>query len=388
MKIVIAPDSFKGSLSAADAAEAMAAGVKQVFPNAETVLIPLADGGEGTVDAWIRACGGRLEVRRVTGPLGETMSASFGALADDDRTAVVETAAASGLTLVPMDRRNPLHTTTYGTGELIRHAIESGTRRVIIGLGGSATNDGGAGALQALGVRFVDPQGAPIPIPATGTTLASIVAFDGSAAMAIPGDVEIVLASDVMNPLIGEAGASAVYGPQKGATPEMVAALDMALTHYASILARDLGVDVANVPGAGAAGGLGAALMAFFGAHSRSGIDLILDAAGFDDAAVDADFVITGEGSIDGQTLSGKAVAGVVSRIKKLGGAVVIAVGGIVDDAAREDLNRAGVDFIEAASPADMPRDEAMARAAELVEAATSRVLEIAARKLHPRNRP
>jgi len=351
----------------------MAAGARRAYPTADIVTIPLADGGEGTVDAWLRACGGRLVTCPVTGPIAAPMDAVYGILGDNE-TAIVETAAASGLTLVPPAQRNPLNTTTYGTGQLIRHAIESGVCRLVIGLGGSATNDGGAGALQALGVRFLDVDGKALPYPITGGMVEMIASIDLTGAVMTDG-VEVVIASDVMNPLTGPTGASAVFGPQKGATPEIVIRLDNALGHLASIIKRDMGRDILSFPGGGAAGGLGAALMAFFGSTARSGIDLILDAAHFDEAAADADYVITGEGSVDSQTLSGKAVAGVVKRCKAIGNASVIAIGGIVDVEIISELKEAGVTAVEAASPTGMAVDEAMARAAELVEAAVERAL-------------
>ena len=213
MKIIIAPDSFKGSLSAADAAEAMATGARRVYPHADIVSIPLADGGEGTVDAWLRACGGRLVRCPVTGPLGKQLNADYGILGRGD-TAVVEMAAASGLTLVPPSQRNPLDTTTRGTGELIRHAIGSGVTRLVIGLGGSATNDGGTGALQALGVRFLGDGGNVLPTPITGGMVEAIASIDLANAVRPEDDLEVVIASDVMNPLTGPNGASAVFGPQ------------------------------------------------------------------------------------------------------------------------------------------------------------------------------
>lgn len=368
MKIIITPDSFKGSLTALEAAEAMAAGVRRAMPEAEIVSIPLADGGEGTVDAWLRACGGHLETRMVTGPLGDPIAASFGVLADG-RTAVVETAAASGLTLVPASLRNPLNTTTYGTGELIHHAKDSGVKRLIVGLGGSATNDGGAGALQALGTVFRDASGEVIPTPITGGRVEEIRSIDGSGLPKSTG-LSVVIASDVDNPLTGPNGASMIFGRQKGATLEMVARLDAALARYGDLLAEWFGVDVVAAPGSGAAGGLGAAMMALFKAPARSGIDLLLDAAGFDAVVAEADLVLTGEGSIDRQTLSGKAVMGVVRRCRSAGRAKVIAIGGIVDAGAAEALKAAGVVYIAPASPASMAVDEAMARAAELVEEA------------------
>lgn len=375
MKIVIAPDSFKGSLTAVEAAEAMATGVRRTFPDAQIVCIPMADGGEGTVDAWLRVRPGHREVRTVTGPLGEPVEAAFGVLDDEYSTAVIESAAASGLMLVPTVRRNPLLTTTYGTGELIRHAIDAGCRRLIIGLGGTATNDCGAGALQALGLEFEDDGGKLLTEPISGGTLANIASAlrPSTSVWGQRGSGTVILASDVMNPLTGPDGASAVYGPQKGATPEMVSVLDAALAHFAAILKLDLGPDVVDVPGAGAAGGLGGALMAYFGAKAQSGIDLILDAAGFDNAIRDADVVITGEGSIDRQTLSGKAVAGVLRRCRAAG-ATAVAIGGIVEPGVVEELKTAGLAAVEAAAPIGMSRDEAMRRAAELVAAAAARV--------------
>lgn len=260
MKLLLAPDSFKGSLTAPEAADAMATGVRQILPDAEIVLLPLADGGEGTMEALVLATGGRRQFAAVTGPLGRKVEASFGLLGPDGKTAVVEMAAAAGLLLVPPGRRDPRRTTTHGVGQLLRQAADAGAVKIIVGLGGSATNDGGAGAMQALGGRFLDAAGTPLPEPITGGDLARLARLD-TAGLLLP-TVEMVIASDVTNPLLGPNGASAVYGPQKGADAVIVAELEAALANYAAVLRRDLGKDVAELPGAGAAGGLGAGLMA------------------------------------------------------------------------------------------------------------------------------
>lgn len=342
MKIVIAPDSFKGSLSAAQAAGAMAAGVRRVYPDAEIVLLPLADGGEGTVEALVLATGGRQKTMTVTGPLGDPVKAAFGFLGPDGATAVIEMAAAAGLPLVPLNRRDPRRTTTWGVGELLRRVAEDGATRIIVGLGGSATNDGGAGAWQALGARFLDASGRPLPEPMTGGDLGRLARIEADSLRPLFAGVEIVIASDVTNPLLGPNGASAVYGPQKGADTAIVAELDAALANYAAILSRDLGRDVAETPGAGAAGGMGAGLMAFFEARMQSGIDLVLDAAQFEVRAAGADWLLSGEGRIDAQTLHGKTIAGVLHRCGPLG-LPALAFGGAVDDAAGEQLLAAGL---------------------------------------------
>ncbi|MEO7720155.1 MAG: glycerate kinase [Capsulimonas sp.] len=340
MKVVIAPDSFKGSLSAREAAQAMAAGVRRAWPQAQIVLLPLADGGEGTAEALTAATGGRLVEHAVTGPLGETVQAIYGLLGTDGGRAVVEMAQAAGLTLVPEGSRDPRLTTTFGVGELIQAALDTGVREIVVGLGGSATNDGGAGAMQALGVRFLDRLGKPLPWG--GAALSRLARIDLDNFIFPSNQVRVIAASDVRNPLIGPDGASAVYGPQKGANAEMVAQLDAALTQYAEILKRDLGCDVAGLPGAGAGGGLGAAMSAFLHAEFRPGIDVVLDAAGFEATARGADWILTGEGRIDRQTLSGKTISGLLSRSRTLG-VPVLAFGGSVDQDALEDLSAQGL---------------------------------------------
>ncbi len=342
MKILLAPDSFKGSMTALKAAEAMAAGIKRVRPDAEIVLLPLADGGEGTVAALVAATAGQTRTAQVTGPLGGTIEARWGLLGPDGKTAVVEMAEAAGLTLVPMGWRDPKRTTTYGVGELIWEVVRSGAHHIIIGLGGSATSDGGAGALQALGVRFLDAGGQSLPEKLGGADLLRLARIDTTGLRFPLGAVTVTIASDVTNPLLGPSGASAVYGPQKGATTEDVVTLDAALTNYAAVLTRDLGKDVAFLPGAGAAGGLGAGLLAVLDAQIGSGIDLVLDTAGFDDKVRGADWVWTGEGRIDAQTLSGKAISGVLRRCC-LFGTSVLAFGGSVDSAAADALASAGL---------------------------------------------
>ena len=376
MKIIIAPDSFKGSLSAAQAAAAMAAGVRHARPDAQIVLLPLADGGEGTVEALILATHGGRTSLYVRGPLGGRIEAAWGWLGPDGNTAVVEMAAAAGLPLVPPGRRDPRRTTTWGVGEILRQAIIQGAKRIIIGLGGSATNDGGAGAMQALGARFWDTSGMPMPEPLTGGDLARVARIDASGPRALFAGVEVVIASDVTNPLLGPNGASAVYGPQKGADPAMVAELDAALTQYAAVLRRDLGRDVAGLPGAGAAGGMGAGLMAFLDARMQSGIDLVLDAARFEEQAAGADWLLTGEGWIDAQTLAGKTISGLLRRCRPLD-IPVIAFGGAVDDDSGEQLAAGGLRAAFPIVSGPMSLDDAMRDGGILLTQAVARVMRL-----------
>jgi len=343
MKILIAPGSFKGSLSATEAAAAIAAGVRRIRPDAELVLLPLADGGEGTVEALVAATGGQQMKETVTGPLGLPVEAAWGLLGGKERTAVIEMAAAAGLPLVPPAPRDPRQTTTYGVGELLLLAAQSGAKRIIIGLGGSATNDGGAGAMQALGVKFYASNDNLLTEKLTGGALAALKRIDAAELHPALSQLKIILASDVTNPLLGLHGASAVYGPQKGATAEIVMEMESALSTYATVLRRDLGKDVAEAAGAGAAGGLGAGLMAFLDAEMQSGIDLVLDAAGFNEKLRGADWVFTGEGRIDPQTLSGKTITGVLKRCRDFGSVPVLAFGGSVDDQAAESLAQHGL---------------------------------------------
>lgn len=368
MRIVIAPDSFKGSLSALKVAEAMERGARAVFPEAEVAKVPIADGGEGTVEALVAATSGRLEERTVRGPLGEPVQARWGVLGDGD-TAVIEMAAASGLPLVPKARRDPRLTTTYGTGELVRAALDEGLTKLIVGIGGSATNDGGTGLARALGVRFLDAAGADLP--EGGAALARLARLDLSGLDPRLEFAQVLVACDVDNPLTGPRGASAVYGPQKGATPEMVQELDRALEHYAAIAQAATGRDVAKLPGAGAAGGLGAGLLFFTPARLRPGVGIVLESTGFDALVKGADLVLTGEGRTDFQTAMGKAPVGVAAAAKKHGVPVVCLAGGLGDGA--DDVLAQGIDAIMSTVPQPMPLEEAMARGAELIEAAAAR---------------
>ena len=368
MRVVIAPDSFKGSLSAQAVAEAMARGVRAVFPEAELRLVPIADGGEGTVDALVSATGGRIAETRVTGPLGEPVLARWGVLGDG-ATAVIEMSAASGLSLVPADRRDPRATSTRGTGELIRAALDAGLHRLVVGIGGSATNDGGAGMARALGIRFLDA--ARRELPEGGAALARLERIDLLGADPRLAGVEILVACDVDNPLTGPRGASAVYGPQKGATPEMIATLDLALARFARVAAAATGREVSTIPGAGAAGGLGAGLLLFTPARLRPGVEIVLEATGFDALVEGATLVLTGEGRTDSQTAMGKAPVG-VAEVARRRGVPVICLSGGLGPGADEVLSR-GVDALAGMVPAPMPLDDAMRDAGALLEAAAAR---------------
>ena len=363
MKIVIAPDSYKESLSALEVAQAVEAGFRQVFPDADYVLVPVADGGEGTVDAMVAATGGRKETVTVSGPLGEPVEAFYGLTGDGD-TAVIEMAAASGLALVPPDRRNPLLTSSRGTGELIRAALDAGARRFILGIGGSATNDGGAGMVQALGVRLLDLEGRELD--GSGGDLARLERIDVSALDPRLAECRIEVACDVDNPLTGARGASAVFGLQKGATPEMVQALDANLARLARIVGRDLGVAVDAVPGAGAAGGMGAAMLAFFGATLKPGIEIVTAAVDLDTHVRDADLVITGEGRIDFQTVHGKTPIG-VARVAKRHGKPVIGIAGSLG-AEVGVVHAHGIDAVFSVLGKPCTLDEALRDAAANVE--------------------
>ncbi|CAM3626139.1 glycerate kinase [Rouxiella silvae] len=324
MKIVIAPDSFKESLSALEVAKAIESGFREIFPQAEYVKLPVADGGEGTVEAMVAATGGRVVEVEVTGPLGEPIKAFFG-LSGDEKIAFIEMAAASGLESVPQARRNPLKTTSYGTGELIKSALDHGVQHCIIGIGGSATNDGGSGMVQALGAKLLSQDGREIGHG--GGELIKLDKIDISGLDKRIKKCRFEVACDVTNPLTGDKGATAIFGPQKGATPEMIKQLDGYLKHYAGVIKRDLGIDVEEVPGAGAAGGMGAALYGFCNAELRQGIEIVTEALGLDALVRDATLVITGEGRIDSQSINGKVPIG-VARVAKRYNKPVIAIGG------------------------------------------------------------
>ncbi|MGH2692108.1 MAG: glycerate kinase, partial [Actinomycetota bacterium] len=311
MRVVVAPDKFKGTLTAAQAARAISAGWRRGDPRAELEEVPVADGGEGTLDALVAALEGRTERARVTGPLGDPVEAHYGLVdSAEGLTAVVEMAKASGLELVSEDRRDPMRATTLGTGELILAAARHRPVRMIVCIGGSATNDGGAGMAQALGAHLRDESGQDLP--PGGAALQRLASIDTTLIPPEVRDVDIVLATDVDSPLTGPSGATAMYGPQKGANPQQVAILDEALRHMAAVIQRDLGLDVRETPGAGAAGGLGAGLIAFLGARVRHGFDVVAEALGLAERLESADVVVTGEGRFDAQTEQGKAPAGVL----------------------------------------------------------------------------
>ncbi|UPQ89349.1 glycerate kinase [Vibrio sinaloensis] len=329
MKIVIAPDSYKESLTAMEVATAIESGFKQVLPHAEYVKLPMADGGEGTVQSLVDATGGHIVSAEVTGPLGQKVEGFYGVLGDGS-TAVIEMAAASGLHLVEPEKRNPMLTTTYGTGELIKAALDAGVQHIIVGIGGSATNDGGMGMAQALGARFIDSEGNELA--SGGGALAQLASIDLAGLDARLSDVKLEVACDVDNPLCGPKGASQVFGPQKGATPEMVRQLDQNLAHYAAVIAQTNGKDVIEQAGAGAAGGLGAALLGLFDATLRPGISIVMDAVNLSQVLRDADLVITGEGRIDSQTIHGKTPIGVARTAKQYHLPVIGIAGSIAKD--------------------------------------------------------
>ncbi|EOC3071060.1 glycerate kinase [Cronobacter malonaticus] len=328
-KIVIAPDSFKESLSAMDVAKAIEAGFREIYPQAHYVCVPMADGGEGTVEAMVAATGGQIITTPVTAPLGNKVDGFFGLLGDGE-TAVVEMAAASGLHLVPAAQRDPRITTSYGTGELILAALERGVKAIIIGIGGSATNDGGAGMMQALGARFLDGEGHELA--PGGAALAGLERLDLSALDPRLAQVSVTVACDVDNPLCGEKGASAVFGPQKGATPAMVTELDAALRCFGEQLEAVTGKTIISAPGAGAAGGMGAALLGMLNAELRPGIEIVIESLGLAQAVRDADLVITGEGRLDSQSIHGKTPIGVARVAKQFQRPVVAIAGSLTPD--------------------------------------------------------
>lgn len=328
MKIVIAPDSFKGGMTAKEAAEAIEVGLQPIFPDAEIVKVPMADGGEGTVQSLVDATAGQLIHETVTGPLGTPVDAVYGLLGDGE-TAVIEMASASGIQYVNEHTHNPLITTTYGTGELMIAALNRGATQLILGIGGSATNDGGAGMAQALGVQLLDATGTAL-VPGGGA-LDQLTSIDLSQVDSRIATTQILIASDVTNPLVGPDGASAVFGPQKGATSAMVVQLDANLTHYAAVIQETLGLELADYPGAGAAGGLGAGLLAFTKSEMRKGIEIVIEYAGLKEKAQGADLVFTGEGGIDFQTKFGKTPYGVAQATKAVApDAPVVVVAGNV----------------------------------------------------------
>ncbi|MGO3414395.1 MAG: glycerate kinase [Kluyvera intermedia] len=369
MKIVIAPDSYKESLSALDVACAIEAGFREIYPDAEYVKIPVADGGEGTVEAMVAATQGRVIPVKVTGPLGEPVAGFYG-VSGDEQCAFIEMAAASGLELLSPAQRNPLKTTSWGTGELIRHALDLGVRRIIIGLGGSATNDGGAGMVQALGAKLLTDEHQHIG--QGGAELAALMKIDISELDSRLADCQIDVACDVTNPLTGEEGASAVFGPQKGATPEMVTNLDHALAHYAARIKQDLGIAVLSLEGGGAAGGMGAALFAFCGAKLRPGIDIVTEALHLDTLVADANLVITGEGRMDSQTIHGKVPVGVARVAKRYHIPVIGIAGSLTADVGV--VHQHGIDAVFSVLYRVCSLDDALAHAGENVRMAARNI--------------
>ncbi len=372
MRIIVAPDSYKGSASALAVAQAMERGILKVFPSAEVCKIPIADGGEGTVEALITATNGQFRQTQVTGPLGDLITAQWGILGDGE-TAVIEMAAASGLPLLTPEQRNPRITTTFGTGELLRAALDAGLRKIIMGIGGSATNDGGMGMAQALGIRFTGDDGAELPHG--GAALARLKQIDLGGVDSRLRETTITVACDVDNPLCGPRGASAVFGPQKGATPEIVAELDAALAHFATIASAVTGRQAAEQPGAGAAGGLGAAMLFFTPAQLRPGVDIVLDAVHFAEVVKGASFVITGEGRTDFQTAFGKAPIG-VAKVAKSFNVPVFCLSGALGEGT-DTLIDHGIDALLSICDKPMTLEEAMREGDALIEAAAARLCRI-----------
>ncbi len=367
MRVLIAPQEFKGSLSAAQAANAIRCGVVEVWPDAEIDIAPLADGGPGTVEALVRAAGGRTSIARVDGPLGSPIDARWGRI-DNGRCAVVEMAAASGLTLLRSDQLDPRRASTYGVGQLISQALDADVERILIGVGGSATNDGGAGMAEALGAVLLDERGQRLP--PGGALLAELAAIDISQLDPRLARVDIRVLCDVLNPLLGPQGASAIYGPQKGADTACVAMLDLALANYAGVIERDLDARVADIPGGGAAGGLAAGLLAFCGARLQSGFDAVAEAVQLAQRIARADLVITGEGRLDAQSSYGKTTAGVATLSSSAGAPCVAVAGQVVGLAALP-----GLTDVEASMPSGMSIEAALARAEELIPRAVERLL-------------
>ncbi|KAB6877078.1 glycerate kinase [Bifidobacterium longum] len=369
-RYLCAPDSFKESLTAMEAARAMAQGIENADHDAEVRCLPMADGGEGTARALVDATGGSMRAVPVHDPLGRPVEGHFGLLADGT-TAVVETAEASGLALLEAKERNPLIASSYGTGELMLAAVRSGAKRIIVGLGGSATNDAGAGLLQALGVRLLDKNGNDLAHG--GAALANLTTIDISTMDPALKNVAITAACDVTNPLTGPTGASAVFGPQKGASKDDVATLDAALAHFAQVIDSQLGVAVNDVPGAGAAGGIGAALKGFLNAEFRPGIAIVIEQSGLDAAAQWADVVFTGEGSIDFQTKFGKTPAGVAETAKRHGKPVIAVAGHI--GTGIDELHEVGIDAVFGIAPGAASLSELLADAAANVTRTTEQIV-------------
>ncbi|MBU8906856.1 glycerate kinase [Desertibacillus haloalkaliphilus] len=372
VKVVVAPDSFKGSLTALEVAEQMKLGVKRAIPEAEVEMVPVADGGEGTMDTLVHHTYGEQKRESVEGPLGDPVEAKWGILGDKE-TAVIEMAEASGFNLVSSDRLNPLQASTYGTGQLIKCALDYGCKRLLLAIGGSATNDGGAGMATALGVKLFDEAG--VELKRGGAQLKRLHSISIEDLDPRLRDVEVVVASDVTNPLCGPNGASFIFGPQKGATDLMVEQLDQALSHYAAVVKETVGKDVKDLPGAGAAGGLGAGLIAFLDAGLQPGVDLVLDVLGFDEKVNGASLVLTGEGKTDEQTSFGKVPMGVGLRAKQKQ-VPVICISGSLDDGYKK-VAKYGVDAFFSITDRPQTLDCAMERADQLVAETVEQVISV-----------
>ncbi len=372
MKIIIAPDSFKGSLSALEAADAVETGIRRVYSDIDIIKIPMADGGEGTVQSLVDATGGRIISVKALDPLCREVDSFYGILGDG-KTAVIEMAAASGLTLLKEEERNPLITTTFGTGQLIKHALDMGCRSIIMGIGGSATNDGGAGMAAALGVKLLDGEGRDIGFG--GGALKELVKIDRTGMDQRLAECVITAACDVSNPLTGKNGASYVFGPQKGANNDMVRLLDDNLEKYGIILEKAYGMPLRNVPGAGAAGGMGAGLLAFLNADLKKGIDIVIEATGLEEKLKSADLVITGEGMMDKQTVFGKTPYGVAQLAAKYKVPVIAIAGGIGDGA--EVLYDNGINSIFSIVDKPMTLREAIDNSRILLQNTAERIMRL-----------
>ncbi|MFS0690189.1 glycerate kinase [Sporosarcina sp. 179-K 8C2 HS] len=376
MKVIVAPDSFKGSLTAIEAAEAMAAGIRDVDPDIQTVLLPAADGGEGTMRSLVDATKGTYVSVSVEDPLGRPISATYGILGDGE-TCAIEIAEASGLMRLQENEKNPLAASSYGTGELIKHALDNGYRKFIIGLGGSATNDGGAGILQALGMRLLNKEG--IELPKGGGGLEHIHSIDRENWDTRIAESEFLIASDVKNPFVGGDGASAVFGPQKGASPADVDSLDRNLRKFADAIEKETGIALHSKEGAGAAGGAGGAFQAFFNCEMRQGIDVVLEAIDFEKHVKDADLIITGEGKTDMQTFSGKTPFG-IAKVAHREGKPVILISGAVDEESRDALTPLFTE-VHAIMDEHVSVEEAIADAFNLLRKKTKKVMEFITEK-------
>ena len=372
MKILIAPQSYKGSISAIKVAEAIKQGALNIFPDIKSLIIPVADGGDGTLETLVESTNGTIHNSNATGPLGNSIPVIWGTLGDS-KTAIIEMARIAGLALVPQNKRNPYYTTSYGLGEIIKEALDLGYRKFIIGIGGSATNDGGAGMAQALGAKLTDENKKPIDLG--GLALNEITKIDISGIDPRINESEILVACDVNNPLCGPNGASFIYGPQKGASPEMVKTLDDALYHFGSQLIRDTGINIMEIEGSGAAGGIGGGMVGFLNAKLKPGIEIVLDSLDFDKSLKNVDLVITGEGQIDFQTVFSKAPIGVAKHAKKYNIPVIAICGSLGEN--YQDVHSHGIDAVIPIIPKPMDLKKASDNAYELIKNTSEQIFRI-----------